>query len=82
MLAKKQMHIYKAPKVLVLCLKRFKRKGEYYQEKFNMYSPLHLVSSTSPLRDLISRPSYSAKDYQKTTSKRTSSSTMDCKAEK
>lgn len=25
-LAKKQMQIYKAPKVLILCLKRFKRK--------------------------------------------------------
>ena len=30
--AKKQMKIYKAPKILVLCLKRFKRK-RYYSEK-------------------------------------------------
>lgn len=27
--AKKQMKIYKAPKILVLCLKRFKRKRYY-----------------------------------------------------
>ena len=34
-LARKQMLIYKAPKIMAICLKRFKRK-EYFQEKFNM----------------------------------------------
>ena len=34
-LATKQMQIYKAPKILILCLKRFRRK-EYFQEKFNI----------------------------------------------
>ena len=28
-LAKKQMRIFKAPKILILCLKRFKRKNYY-----------------------------------------------------
>jgi len=31
-LAKKEMKIYKAPKILILCLKRFKRK-DYFSEK-------------------------------------------------
>lgn len=30
------MKIYKAPKILILCLKRFKRK-DYYSEKINLY---------------------------------------------
>lgn len=35
-LAKKQMKIYRAPKILILALKRFKRK-EYFAEKYNVY---------------------------------------------
>jgi ubiquitin C-terminal hydrolase len=34
-LAKKQMQIYKAPKILIVALKRFKRK-EYFSEKYTM----------------------------------------------
>jgi hypothetical protein len=37
-LAKKQMKIYKAPKILIFCLKRFKRK-EYFSEKIGTYAP-------------------------------------------
>lgn len=32
--AKKQMKLYKAPKILILCLKRFKRK-DYFSEKIS-----------------------------------------------
>lgn len=32
--AKKQMKIFKAPKILIFCLKRFKRK-EYFSEKIS-----------------------------------------------
>ncbi len=39
-LAKKQMKIYKAPKILIFCLKRFKRK-EYFSEKIGTYLCLH-----------------------------------------
>ena len=35
-LAKKQMKLYKAPKILILTLKRFKRK-EYFSEKIGTY---------------------------------------------
>ena len=35
-LAKKQMKIYKAPKIFIVCLKRFKRK-EYFSEKIGTY---------------------------------------------
>lgn len=34
-LAKKQMQIYKAPMILIIALKRFKRK-EYFSEKHTM----------------------------------------------
>lgn len=30
------MHIYKSPKILILCLKRFKRK-QYFQEKYSLF---------------------------------------------
>jgi hypothetical protein len=35
-LAKKEMKIYKAPHILILCLKRFKRK-DYFSEKIGAY---------------------------------------------
>ena len=40
-LAKKQMKIYKAPKILIFCLKRFKRK-EYFSEKIGTYLRVNL----------------------------------------
>lgn len=41
-LAKKQMQIYKAPKILIVALKRFKRK-EYFSEKHTMYTLNYIV---------------------------------------
>ncbi len=49
-LARKQMKIYKAPKILIFCLKRFKRK-EYFSEKISTYSFLHSDLLTSQSQD-------------------------------
>lgn len=38
--ARKQMKIYKAPKILIFCLKRFKRK-DYFSEKIGTYLILY-----------------------------------------
>jgi ubiquitin carboxyl-terminal hydrolase 4/11/15 len=39
--ARKQMKIYKAPKILIFCLKRFKRK-DYFSEKIGSYYLLYV----------------------------------------
>ena len=57
------MQIYKAPKILIVALKRFKRK-EYFSEKHTMYHFPHLVSSTIQSMDSIFQTTLSTQIFR------------------